>query len=85
MALRDKGWDVSAVTRIGWPITTGALLADSRDEVEGIGYQRLLPSQLALHFGDRIQQNADMLLEYVVERRPAHAAYDHPLDQCDCR
>src|SRR5699024_7655478 len=64
-------WDVSAVTRSGWPITTGALLADSRDEVEGIGYQRLLPSQLALHFGDRIQQNADMLLEYVLERRPA--------------
>lgn len=70
-ALREKGWDVSAVTRIGWPITTGALLAESRDEVEGIGYQRLLPSQLAMHFGDRIQQNADMLLEYVLKRRPA--------------
>ena len=71
LALRDRGWDVSAVTRIGWPITTGALLAESRDEVEGIGYQRLLPSQLAMHFGDRIQQNAEMLLEYVLKRRPA--------------
>src|SRR5699024_1269173 len=36
-ALQDKGWDVSAVTRIGWPITTGALFADSHDVVDGIG------------------------------------------------
>lgn len=71
LAMRDKGWDVSAVTRIGWPITTGALLAESHDVVDGIGYQRLLPSQLAMHFHDRIQQNAEMLLDYVLQRRPA--------------
>lgn len=71
LALRDLGWDVSAVTRIGWPITTGALFAESHDVVEGIGYQRLLPTQLAIHFQDRLQQNAEMLLEYVLERRPS--------------
>src|SRR5699024_1500525 len=71
LALRDLGWDVSAVTRIGWPITTGALLAESHDVVDGVGYQRLLPTQLASHFQERLQQNAEMLLEHVLERRPA--------------
>ena len=70
-ALQDKGWDVSAVTRIGWPITTGALFADSHDVVDGIGYQRLLPAQLESNFSERIQQNAEMLLDYVLQRRPA--------------
>src|SRR5699024_375533 len=69
-ALQDKGWDVSAVTRIGWPITTGALFADSHDVVDGIGYQRLLPAQLESNFSERLQQNAEMLLDYVLRRRP---------------
>lgn len=70
LSLQDMGWDVSAVTRIGWPITTGALLAESHDVVDDIGYQRLLPAQLATLFQDRIQQHAEMLLDYVVQRRP---------------
>ncbi|GAA4473689.1 hypothetical protein GCM10023190_06240 [Enteractinococcus fodinae] len=71
LSLRDLGWDVSAVTRIGWPITTGALLADAQDYVDGIKYKRLLPSQLESHFGERLQQNAEMLLQYVLWNRPA--------------
>src|SRR5699024_10492414 len=50
VALRNKGWDVSAVTRIGWPITTGALLAESRDVVEGIGSpHRCSTHRLVMH------------------------------------
>ena len=71
LSLRDLGWDVSAVTRIGWPITTGALLAEAQDYVDGIKYKRLLPSQLESHFGERLQQNAEMLLQYVLWNRPA--------------
>jgi glycosyltransferase involved in cell wall biosynthesis len=71
LSLRELGWDVSAVTRIGWPITTGALLAESKDFVDDIKYQRLLPSQMESHFSERLQQNADMLLEYVLAHRPA--------------
>ncbi len=71
LSLRELGWDVSAVTRIGWPITTGALLAEAQDYVDGIKYKRLLPSQLESHFGERLQQNAEMLLQYVLWNRPA--------------
>ena len=71
LALQELGWDVSAVTRIGWPITTGALLAEYHDVVDGIGYRRLLPTQLEAHFSERLQQNAEMLLEHVLEKRPA--------------
>ncbi len=71
LALQERGWDLSAVTRIGWPITTGALLAEAHDVVDGIGYQRLLPQQLESHFSERIQQNAEMLLQHVLWKRPA--------------
>ncbi|WP_082911878.1 glycosyltransferase [Enteractinococcus helveticum] len=71
LALQDLGWDLSAVTRIGWPITTGALLAESQDFVDGIAYQRLLPQQLETHFSERLQQNAEMLLQHVLWKRPA--------------
>lgn len=71
LALQELGWDVSAVTRIGWPITTGALLAEPEDFVDGIKYKRLLPSQLEAHFSERLQQNAEMLLQYVLWNRPA--------------
>lgn len=71
LALQELGWDLSAVTRIGWPITTGALLAESQDFVDGIEYQRLLPQQLEAHFSERLQQNAEMLLQHVLWKRPA--------------
>src|SRR5699024_4002998 len=70
-ALQEKGWDVSAVTRMGGPIPTGALFADSEDVADGIGYQRLLTAQLESNVSERIQQNAEMLLDYVLQRRPA--------------
>ena len=71
LALQELGWDLSAVTRIGWPITTGALLAEPQDFVDGIKYKRLLPTQLEAHFSERLQQNAEMLLQYVLWNRPA--------------
>jgi glycosyltransferase involved in cell wall biosynthesis len=71
LALKELGWDVSAVTRIGWPLTTGAVLAEAEDIVDGILYKRLLPPQLKSHFNERLQQHAEMLLQYVVWQRPA--------------
>lgn len=70
-ALRDEGWDVEAVTRLGWPVQTGVLTAARRDVVDGIVYHRLLPSRLAHGFDARLAQQAEMLLNLVLERRPA--------------
>ena len=70
-ALRDEGWHVEAVTRLGWPVQTGVLTAARRDMVDGIVYHRLLPSSLARGFDGRLAQHARMLLDLVLERRPA--------------
>ncbi|WFP17754.1 glycosyltransferase family 4 protein [Citricoccus muralis] len=70
-SLKDRGWNVSAVTRIGWPVQTGSLGASRVDVVDGITYRRLLPLQLATGFDSRLQQQAEMLLEVVLEERPS--------------
>src|SRR5699024_5724782 len=71
LALRELGWDLSAVTRIGWPITTGSFLAETEDFVDGIRYKLLLPPQLEMHFDKRLPPYAEMLLQYVLWNRPA--------------
>ncbi|MGD6978498.1 glycosyltransferase family 4 protein [Citricoccus sp. CH26A] len=70
-ALRDDGWDVSAVTRLGWPVQTGVLHAAAVDTVDGIEYRRLLPRRLAEGFDARMQQHAELLLNTVRALRPA--------------
>lgn len=71
MALREEGWDVAAVTRLGWPVQTGTLHADPVDTVDDIDYHRLLPARLASGQDARLQQQAELLLQLVLRLRPA--------------
>jgi len=70
-AQRDAGWEVLAVTRLGYPVQVGKLLAKPIDEVDGIRYRRLLPTKLASTLDARLQQQAEELLDVVLEYRPS--------------
>lgn len=70
-AQQDAGWDVLAVTRIGYPVLVGKLLAKPLDFVDGVSYQRLLPAKLAATADARLQQQAEELLNVALEFRPS--------------
>jgi len=71
LAQKEAGWDVLAVTRMGYPVQVGKLLARSTDTVDGIRYQRLIPATMAQNIDARLQQQADELLEVALEFRPS--------------
>jgi glycosyltransferase involved in cell wall biosynthesis len=70
-AQQDAGWDVLAVTRIGYPVQVGKLLAKSRDVVDGVCYRRLLPAKLAATADARLQQQAEELFKVALEFKPS--------------
>ncbi|MEE2524060.1 glycosyltransferase family 4 protein [Pseudarthrobacter sp. J47] len=70
-AQRDTGWDVMAVTRIGYPVQVGKLTARAEDVVDGITYRRLLPPRLAATMDSRLQQQAEELFAVAKEFRPS--------------
>lgn len=72
-AQRDAGWDVRAVTRLGFPVVQGHL-AERRDVVDGIDYRRLLSARGSdvLQFADRLAGIARRL-----DIDLLHAASDH--------
>ena len=70
-AVRDEGWTVHALTRPGYPVQVGKLLARGTDVVDGISYHRTLPARLAPTATGRIQQQAEALLELALRVRPA--------------
>jgi glycosyltransferase involved in cell wall biosynthesis len=70
-AQQDAGWEVLAVTRIGYPVQVGKLRARSRDVVDGVSYQRLLPAKLAATADARLQQQAEELLTWALEFKPS--------------
>lgn len=70
VAQRDAGWDVLAVTRLGYPVQVGKFLADEQDVVDGITYRRLLLARLAATADARLQQEAQELLRVALEFRP---------------
>jgi glycosyltransferase involved in cell wall biosynthesis len=70
-AQRDAGWEVLAVTRLGYPVQVGKMLAKPVDEVDGIRYRRLLPARLAATMDTRLQQQAEELMDVVLEFRPS--------------
>jgi glycosyltransferase involved in cell wall biosynthesis len=70
-AQQDAGWEVLAVTRIGYPVQVGRLLAKSRDVLDGVCYQRLLPAKLAANAAARLQQQAEELLDVALEFKPS--------------
>ncbi|AIY00867.1 hypothetical protein ART_1268 [Arthrobacter sp. PAMC 25486] len=69
-AQRDAGWDVLAVTRLGYPVQVGKVFAAEQDVVDGITYQRLLLSRMAATADARMQQEAKELLRVALEFRP---------------
>lgn len=70
-ALRDEGWDVHAMTRPGYPVQVGKVLARHTDVVDGIPYHRVLPRRLSATATGRVQQHAEALLELALRTRPA--------------
>lgn len=71
MAQQQAGWEVLAVTRLGYPVQVGRLWAGSRDVVDGVRYRRLLPARLAATLDTRLQQQAEELLRVALEFRPS--------------
>ncbi len=71
LALHDLGWTVNAVTRLGYPVQVGKVVASELDTVDGVDYHRLLPARLARGMDQRLQQQADLLLELCLQVRPA--------------
>jgi glycosyltransferase involved in cell wall biosynthesis len=71
LAQQEAGWDVLAVTRMGYPVQVGKLLAKSTDTVDGIRYQRLLPGTMAQSIDARLQQQAEELLAVALDFKPS--------------
>ncbi|GGC89995.1 glycosyltransferase WbuB [Tersicoccus solisilvae] len=71
LAQRDHGLDPLAVTRLGYPVQVGRVLARDADVVDGITYRRLLPARLAPTGRDRLQQQAELLLDVGRRFRPS--------------
>lgn len=71
LAQQAAGWDVLAVTRLGYPVQVGKLLAQSADTVDAIRYQRLLPGTMAQNIDARLQQQAEELLAVALDFKPS--------------
>jgi glycosyltransferase involved in cell wall biosynthesis len=71
VAQQREGWDVLAVTRLGYPVQVGKLRARSNDVVGGVRYRRLLPARLAPTLDARLQQQAEELLRVALEFKPS--------------
>ncbi|MDJ0321740.1 glycosyltransferase family 4 protein [Pseudarthrobacter sp. PS3-L1] len=71
LAQRDQGWEVHAVTRLGYPVQVGKFFAKPQDVVDGITYQRLIPSVLGSSLAERLQQQAEELLRIAMAFRPS--------------
>ena len=70
-AQQAAGWDVLAVTRLGYPVQVGKIFAKPFDVVDGVRYRRLLPAKLAATMDARLQQQAEQLLDIVLEFKPS--------------
>lgn len=70
-AQRAAGWDILAVTRIGYPVQIGVLTAKDTDVVDGVTYRRLLPGTMAKTIDGRLQQQAEALLAVARDYKPS--------------
>lgn len=69
-AQRDRGIDVLAVTRTGYPVMLGKPFARTTDVIDGIEYRRVLPPRLGRTQEERLQVEVDAVLAAVEEFRP---------------
>lgn len=70
-AQAEQGWNVHAVTRIGYPVQVGGLLASRREVLDGVTYHRLLPMKLPRGLQARLQLQTEEILALAKELRPA--------------
>jgi len=70
MALREQGIESVALTRTGYPVMVGKLLAGDEDVVDGIRYVRSLPATLPRTQEERLLAEVDRALELVEEFQP---------------
>ncbi|MHA7178313.1 glycosyltransferase family 4 protein [Arthrobacter sp. Sr24] len=70
LAQQEAGREVLAVTRLGYPVQVGKIMAAGEDIVGGVRYRRLIPSNLATTPDERLQQEAEELLKVALEFRP---------------
>ncbi|MET1086851.1 MAG: glycosyltransferase family 4 protein [Arthrobacter sp.] len=71
LAQQEAGLEVLAVTRLGYPVQVGKLLARGVDVVDGVTYRRLLPSKMAPTMDARLQQQAEELMAEALKFRPS--------------
>lgn len=69
-AQQQAGIRLEAVTRIGFPVTSGVLSVPDVSHVEGVRYRRLLPGHLERLPRTRIEQQARLLADYAREANP---------------
>ncbi|MBP3043611.1 glycosyltransferase family 4 protein [Arthrobacter jiangjiafuii] len=67
----DLGWDVHAVTRLGYPVQIGKLAAGDTDVINGVTYHRLLPARMPFGMDRRLQRQAEDMLALALVLRPA--------------
>ncbi|RZU61571.1 glycosyltransferase family 4 protein [Zhihengliuella halotolerans] len=70
-AQADEGWQVHAVTRLGYPESLGFSHAPKRQRIDDVVYHRLLVRGTIPNLRERLQLEADRLLELVLKVRPA--------------
>lgn len=70
LAQQEAGREVLAVTRLGYPVQVGKIMAAAEDIVDGVKYRRLIPAKLAPTPDARLQQEAEELLKVALEFRP---------------
>lgn len=78
-ALAEQGVRSIALTRTGYPVMVGKVLAEDTDVVDGVEYRRTLPAQLGRTPEQRLEQEVEIGLEIVRELRPhvLHATTDY--------
>ncbi|WP_341394771.1 glycosyltransferase family 4 protein [Arthrobacter sp. G119Y2] len=67
----ELGWDVHAVTRLGYPVQVGKLAARDTDVIDGVAYHRLLPAKMPFGMDRRLQRQAEDMLALALTLRPA--------------
>lgn len=70
------GVHVRAVTRLAYPVSIGRPLARHRDVVDGIAYDRVLPTSMPRTLPERLQRHAEALLPLADAAQVLHATTD---------
>lgn len=70
-AQAELGWSVHACTRLGYPVQVGKIIAKDKDQFDGVTYHRLLPGSMPAGFDERLQAQAQAVLQLALKVRPA--------------